>query len=176
MTSRIDVETDISIDLNGKEMSSTASCANGSVFNIVTGKVVIQNGTLIGIEGTTGQPAPYDKECDVITVREKAEATLRNLDISVNSKQGACVYAFDGGKVCIYSGTYTNQATEAGASKEDRMLVNQADGKAQAIFIYGGTFNGADPANGDNSKNPTTFIAEGYKSTGSEYTWTVSKA
>ncbi len=176
LAARIDVERDITIDLNRKEMSSTAACKNGSVFNVASGKVTIQNGTLIGIEGETGQAAPYNKECDVVTVRSGATATLKNVTITVNSKQGACVYAFDGAKVYIQSGTYINNATGTGANGECRMLVNQADGTKQAIFISGGTFHGANPADGDNSDTPTTFLADGYKSIESDNVWTVSKA
>ena len=164
-TARVDVENyNGTINLNGHQIGSSAACANGSVFNVKSGSVTIENGTLVGIEGPTGQAAAYENECDVITVRSGATVTIKDVNISVNSATGSCVYAFEGGKAYIESGVYTNNATTSGPAGENRMLVNQKDGKAQAIFISGGDFYGADPAKGDNSGSPTTFLADGFKS------------
>ena len=179
LSERIDISAagcNITIDLNGKTVSSTETCVNGSVFNVISGTVNIGNGKLIGIEGETGLAAPYKDECDVITVRSGAIANLYNLDISVDSANGACAYAFDGGKINVYSGTYTNSAEDNDQSGVKDMLLNQADKKAQAIFVYGGTFNGLDPAKGDNSGVPSTFLANGYSSTEQEGKYIVSAA
>lgn len=162
LAERVDISASgksISINLNGKQISSADTCANGSVFNVVSGTVTIYNGILVGIEGLTGLPAPYTQECDVITARNGSVVNLSDVNISVNSATGACVYAFNGGKINIYSGTYTNSAEESDASGVKDMLINQEDNKPQAIFVYGGTFYGLDPNEGDNSKNPTTFLA-----------------
>ena len=180
LEARVDVNASgktITIDLDNHQMSSTATCANGSVFNVESGNVTIQNGTMVGIEGDAGQAAPYDKECDVITVRSDAVATLKNLNITVNSITGACVYAFTGSRINIESGNYTNSATETGPDNEHAMLVNQNNVATQLIFISGGTFNGKNPAEGDNNASgPRTFLySDDYESTGADGTWTVSK-
>ena len=86
------------------------------------------------------------------------------------------MYVFDGGKAYITSGTYINDTTEFDANGTTKaMLLNQADNKPQAIFVSGGTFKGENPANGDNSHNPSTFLAAGYKAEGADNIWTVSE-
>ena len=175
LADRVDTNFTGTIDLGGHTIGSTATCVNGSVFNVKSGTVTIKNGSMVGIAGPTGLPAPYTNECDVITVRSGATANLEDLSISIDSQTGACAYAFDGGRINVKSGTYTNSATLADVNGRLKgMLLNQADGKAQAIFVTGGTFHGANPASGDNSRNPSTFLAAGYQSTGSEGNWTVS--
>ena len=177
LAERIDVQNfDGTIDLNGYTIASTETCKNGSVFDVKSGNVTIKNGDMIGIAGPTGLAAPYENECDVITVRAGAVVNLEDVNISVDSRTGACVYAFAGSTVNIKSGEYTNEATLADVNgRLTAMLLNQADNADQAIFVTGGTFHGANPANGDNSGKPATFLAPGYESTGTERNWVVSE-
>lgn len=167
LTERVDVNASMTIDLNDKTITSTETCENGSAFNVKSGEVTIKNGTIIGQAGPTGWTEElYEMECDAITVNKGAIVNLENLEISICSQTGACVYAFDGGKVNVTSGTYSNATDKYDANgKTKAMLLNQADEKNQAIFVTGGTFIGENPANGDNSGNPTTFLAENCQST-----------
>ena len=169
------------IDLNGRTLTSTTTCRNGSVFHVTSGTLTIKNGSMIGVPGPTGWTNElYEMECDAITVASGATVTLEGLSISICSRTGACVYVFDGGKAYVTSGTYSNDTTEFDANGTTKaMLLNQADSKPQAIFVSGGTFKGENPANGDNSHNPSTFLAAGYVATetsdGSGI-WTVTEA
>ena len=175
---RIEIKDDAggTIDLNGKKIVRTGGTGNGSAFNVVKGEWIIKNGTIdcTGVTGTTNnQGDPYNVETDAITVRSGAEATLEGLKIDVVSKTGACAYAFAGGKIYVKSGTYSNAASEQYAN-DNKMLLNQADNTDQLIFVSGGTFYGANPANGDNSGKPISFLAEGATVTGGTGYWTVT--
>ena len=177
LAQRVEASFNGTIDLNGRTFTSTETCKNGSVFHVASGTLTIKNGSMIGVSGPTGWTDElYKKECDAITVANGATVTLEDLSISICSRTGACVYVFDGGKAYITSGTYINDTTEFDANGTTKaMLLNQADNKPQAIFVSGGTFKGENPANGDNSHNPSTFLAAGYKAEGADNIWTVSE-
>lgn len=176
LTERIDTEFSGTIDLGGHTVTSTATCKNGSVFNVKSGELTIKNGIMIGVAGPTGWTSElYEMECDAITVYGGAVVDLEDLTISICSRTGACVYAFDGATVNVKSGTYSNSTEEFDANGTTKaMLLNQADGRPQAIFVSGGTFRGENPANGDNSHNPATFLAPGYQSTEGNGAWVVT--
>ena len=155
---RVEVNKNLTIDLNGKTVTPTATCSNGSAFDIKAGTVEIKNGKIDG-------SAITDIECDPITVRSGATLTLNDgIEIVINSKNGACVYAFDGGKIVINGGTYENQTTETYQYNQNMsaMVVNQANVESQLIEIKGGTFKGFDPQMGDDSGKAKTFVASGY--------------
>ena len=169
LAQRVEASFNGTIDLNGRTLTSTETCKNGSVFHVASGTLTIKNGSMIGVSGPTGWTDElYKKECDAITVANGATVTLEDLSISICSRTGACAY--------ITSGTYINDTTEFDANGTTKaMLLNQADNKPQAIFVSGGTFKGENPANGDNSHNPSTFLAAGYKAEGADNIWTVSE-
>lgn len=159
LTARIDISKNITVDLGGHTITTTATCGNGSAFNIVSGTVTIQNGAIDGTGVTT-------TECDAITARSGSDVTLKDLNITVNSRNGACAYAFEGSKITIKSGHYENQTTEAydWNANITAMVFNQANVATQLIFIEGGTFKGYDPTLGDDSQTSNenaTFLADG---------------
>ena len=101
------------------------------------------------------------------------DVTLKDMNITINDAKGSCLYVFEGGKATVKSGSYTNTNTSG-----EKLLLNQKDNKPQAIFVEGGTFNGRNPESGDNSGNPSTFLAPDYKSvetSAGSGIWTVSK-
>ena len=161
LDSRVDVSGSMTIDLNGKTIYPTASCANGSAFNVTAGSydVTITNGTIDG-------KAITDIECDPITVRSGAKLTLNNLNVYIKTQNGACVYPFDGATVLIESGNYANYTAETYQylSSYQGMAVNQANVTTQLISIKGGSFYQVDPALGDDSGKVASFIADGYES------------
>lgn len=161
---RIDISRNMTINLNGHTITPTRSCANGSAFNVKSGNVVIENGNIDATRLTQTAADGYNNECDPITVRSGATATLRDMTISIDNITGACAYSFDGGKITIESGTYSNTATVAEPGGLTAMTVNQANVATQLVFVEGGKFIGCDPAKGDSSKKCTTFLASGYKS------------
>lgn len=161
LTERIDVNKSLTIDLGGHTITTTATCGNGSAFNVQGGTVTIQNGT---IDASFGEA--NSGETDAITARSGSDVTLKVLNITVNTKNGACVYAFEGGKITIESGHYENQTTEKYEwnASITAMVVNQANIATQLVFINGGTFKGHDPSLGDDSQTANenaTFLAPG---------------
>lgn len=160
LDARVEPNKDMTIDLGGHTITTTATCGNGSAFDVKGGNVIIKNGTIDGTGVTS-------TECDAITARSGANVTLQDLTIVVNSKNGACVYAFEGSKITIESGHYENQTTEVYQWNDNitAMVVNQANTSTQLVEIKGGTFKGYDPAMGDDSQLSNenhTFLAEGF--------------
>lgn len=179
LSERVNINKNLTVDLGGHTITTTATCGNGSAFNIVSGNVTIQNGT---IDASFGEA--NSGETDAITARSGSDVTLKDLNITVNSKNGACAYAFDGSKITIKSGVYENQTTEIYQYNPNitAMVVNQANVATQLIFIEGGTFKGYDPTLGDDSQTTNenaTFLAPGValkKDASGNYTTTTAVA
>ena len=179
LTARIDINKNLTVDLGGHTITTTATCGNGSAFNIVSGTVTIQNGTIDASFGESN-----NGETDAITARSGSDVTLKDLNVTVKSKNGACAYAFEGSKITIKSGHYENQTTEPYQYNANitAMVVNQANVATQLIFIEGGTFKGYDPNLGDDSQTANedaTFLAEGValqKDASGNYTTTTAVA
>lgn len=157
LTDRVDINKNLIVDLGGYTITTTATCGNGSAFNVVSGTVTIQNGTIDAAFGESN-----NGETDAITARSGSDVTLKNLNISVKSKNGACVYAFEGGHITIVSGTYKNITTEQYQWNPNfkAMVVNQANVTAKLVTIQGGKFIGQDPSVGDDSAKTNTFLPE----------------
>lgn len=179
LTSRIDVAKTVTLDLGGYTVTPTESCANGSAFNIKSGTVTIKNGTIDGTAIVDADVKEGSKECDAITVRSGAKVTLVDgLTVKIASRNGACVYVFDGGYAEITGGVYQNSTTEDYQYKAGfkGMTVNQYNVATQLIVLTGGTFSQQDPAAGDDAGKCTTFLAEGYESVkGEDGFYTVQK-
>ena len=166
LSARVDaaVAAAYTVDLGGKTITPTRSCGNGSAFNIQYGTVTFKNGTIDGTALTQTAADGYNNECDAITVRSGAKAILVDgLTIKVNSITGSCAYAFDGSKIEVTGGSYSNASTTVGPDHENAMCLNQANVPTQLIEINGGTYEGADPKLGDNSAaGCKNFCAVGY--------------
>ena len=171
LTGSVEINKSITLDLNGKTINYTGDNQNTATqthraLNVTGSKVTIKNGSIT----TTVTGTDYSTEFDAVVVKSGAEVTLEDMSITINDAKGSCLYVFDGGKATVKSGSYTNENTSG-----EKLLLNQKDEKPQAIFVEGGTFNGRNPANGDNSGNPSTFLAEGYITLVNNNTFTVSK-
>lgn len=182
LTSRIDVDCSgktVTLDLGGYTVKPTESCGNGSAFNIKSGTVTIQNGTIDGTAIVDAEVKEGSKECDAITVRKGAKVTLVDtLTVKIASRNGACVYVFDGGNATITGGVYQNSTTEDYQYKAGfkGMTVNQANVESQLIVLTGGKFSQQDPSVGDDAGKCTTFLADGYESVkGTDGFYTVQK-
>ena len=185
LRSSVEINKSITLDLNGKTIHYTGADQKATnprmshrALNVTSGTVTIKNGaittTVVGtIYPPQDDPQAEGSEFDAIIVKSGAVVTLEDMNITINDKHGSCLYVFEGGKATVKSGSYTNKNTSG-----DKLLLNQKDIKPQAIFVEGGTFNGRNPESGDNSLNPSTFLAPDYKSvetsTGSGV-WTVEK-
>ena len=98
------------------------------------------------------------------------------------------IYASEGGKVKIYGGDFvaTQKGTQPGTSNEYSALNIRNDSRKDSeIVVYGGRFYGFDPSDAKGSEpidspggqewheaHPYGFVAEGYESVKSNYTYT----
>ena len=172
LRSSVEINKSITLDLNGKTIHYTGETQASATqthraLNVTNGNVTIKNGSIT----TTVAGTDYSTEFDAVVVKSGADVTLKDMNITINDAKGSCLYVFEGGKATVKSGSYTNTNTSG-----EKLLLNQKDNKPQAIFVEGGTFNGRNPESGDNSGNPSTFLAPDYKSVEtSAGVWTVSK-
>ena len=174
LRSSVEINKSITLDLNGKAIHYTgetqvSATQTHRALNVTGGNVTIKNGLIT----TTVAGTDYPTEFDAVVVKSGADVTLKDMNITINDAKGSCLYVFEGGKATVKSGSYTNTNTSG-----EKLLLNQKDNKPQAIFVEGGTFNGRNPESGDNSGNPSTFLAPDYKSvetSAGSGVWTVSK-
>lgn len=156
--------TELIINLNGKTITRTGTSGNGSVFDVKSGSVTIENGT---IDCTQDDTEIVKDGVYAITARSGAQVVLQNLTVTVDSQAGACVYPFAGATATIKSGTYSNltDVPYQYHSGWTGMALNQANIAQQAVFVEGGTFSKVDPALGDDSwaDGQGTFLATGFK-------------
>ncbi len=156
-------DTTLVIDLNGKTLARAGTSGNGSVFDVKSGNVVITNGV---IDCTQDDTAIVADGVYAITVRGGANVTLADLEITVDSKNGACVYPFAGATLAIESGTYANITAQPYDHKAGwmGMAVNQANVAETLITITGGSFSQVDPALGDDSaaEGTMSFVDDDY--------------
>ncbi len=174
LRSSVEINKSITLDLNGKAIHYTGETQDSATqthraLNVTDGNVTIKSGSIT----TTVAGTDYSTEFDAVVVKSGADVTLKDMNITINDAKGSCLYVFEGGKATVKSGSYTNTNTSG-----EKLLLNQKDNKPQAIFVEGGTFDGRTPESGDNSGNPSTFLAPDYKSvetSAGSGVWTVSK-
>ena len=159
-------DTAITIDLGGHKITRTGTSGNGSAFDVKSGDVTIRNGT---IDCTQDDTAIVADGVYAITSRSGSNVTLADLDVTVNSQAGACVYPFAGSHVTIESGNYANTTDKPYQYHTgwQGMAVNQANVDDKLLTITGGTFSQQDPQLGDDSRTGTDaasadFTADGY--------------
>ena len=167
--------TTLAFNLGGFTLSRVGTSGNGSVIDVKSGNVVITNGV---IDCTQDDAAIVDDGVYALTVRSGSTLTLDDIEITVDSQAGACVYPFAGATVTINGGTYRNNTAEEYQYKTGwtGMAVNQANVATQLITIYGGRFWQVDPKDGDDSGLCTSFLASGKTTTLVAGYWTVGDA
>ncbi len=172
---RIVVTKSMTINLGGHVVSRTADPDgdNGSVFRMDGNVVVLVTNGVIDCSGVDDSSVAANGVF-AIDVKNGASLTLADLEITVDSECGSCVYPWVGSTVTITSGTYKNLTTTPYRWKSTwiGMAVNQANKDKTGnvatplISITGGSFAQVDPALGDDSwgEGEGSFVAEGYKS------------
>ena len=154
LDARIDVNlganTELTIDLGGYTVTREGTSGNGSAFDVKSGNVLITNGA---IDCSQDDTAIVADGVYAINARSGSTVTLTDLDVTVDSQAGACVYPFDGAHVTITSGNYANETDQPYQYHAgwQGMAVNQANVAATLITITGGTFSQMNPMLGDDS-------------------------
>ncbi len=180
VSQRIDIKKDVVLDLGGKTVTMAEGNTTGQAFNVDGATVTIKNGKIDGTALTQTVGTSDKGECDPIIARNGANVTLSDLDVTIDSATGACVYAFTGSTITIESGTYTNNTDisyglNSYAKGWKGLTLNQANEATQLVFVKGGTFVGNSPALGDESGKVTSFLVEGYGAVENGTTTTVVK-
>ena len=140
----------------------TAPTKNTSVIDTESRSAVVTIDGNITVDGGSGSATNNCVYVNTGKVVIKNGTFKTGLD--VNGKQNSCVLV-NRGTVEIYGGYFINATSDASANDTTKVgVLNIQDGTASTILCYGGKFVGQDPAKGDNSGTPSTFLAPGYKS------------
>lgn len=176
---------EITFDLNGQTLfiGNVAYDYGGADENFNTAALYLgYNTTLNIIDGSEEGTGTIDAQnADDLTVPVGAMRAGSVLNISggtiiVDTPNEACVFAMNGGKINISGGTFTNLSEEDYAwGGGDPLVVNVDNSTSDYtdLVITGGTFNGRNPALGDDNMGGY-FIGEnvvmGYDGESGSYT------
>ena len=161
LDARVEPAKSMTIDLGKHMIARTGTSGNGSAFDVKSGTVTIKNGWI-----NCSMIDDTDIAADgvyAITSRAGSAVTLEDLEVYVDSECGACAYPFAGSTITIKSGFYRNMTQTPYRYKSEwtGMAVNQPNIATQLLFIEGGSFTQVDPAEGDDSGEVSSFLAEG---------------
>lgn len=139
----------VEVNLNGKELKASSQCGNWLLCAQNGAKMVIDGNGLVSV-GESQKAIP-------VSAYHGAEITI--LNGTFESKEGSqCIYC-ENSHVDIYGGEYRFK----GNHNEGDVLLNVKNtGKVEDIQVYGGTFYGWSPAQGDDNLGGS-FVAPGYK-------------
>lgn len=162
--SRLAVSSDTTLDLNGRTITFGGDYATAGANDDVTPIRVNAGGSLtITGNGTIDASEASDYVVPVSVMGAGGSVIIENGTIIVDSPRESCVFAM-GGDVIINGGTFINKSTEGYAYGDGAPLtLNLSNGTPGKITVYGGVFEGRDPASGDDNKGGT-FVADGYVS------------
>lgn len=175
----------ITFDLNGQTLfiGNVAYDYGGADENFNTAALYLgYNTTLNIIDGSEDGTGAIDAQnADDLTVpvgamRAGSVLNISGGTITVDTPNESCVFAANGGKINISGGTFTNLSEEDYAWGGGDPLVVNVDNNTSAytdLVITGGTFNGRNPALGDDNMGGY-FIGEnvvmGYDGESGSYT------
>ena len=163
LTDHVQVEKNLTVDLKGKTIKTTAGCRNAATaFNVDGAYTVnISNGSIDASE--VDETQTVDKEVDVLLVRNGGTLNLEDVNVTMDSKNGACAYAFAGSYININGGAYNNMTLQDYEFKPGvkGMPLNQANVADQLITVSAGSFRQYNPALGDDAGLCKTFLATG---------------
>lgn len=144
-----DGAVNVEVNLNGKELKASSQCGNWLLCAQNGAKMIIDGNGLVSV-GESQKAIP-------VSAYHGAEITI--LNGTFESKDGSqCVYC-ENSHVDIYGGEYRFK----GGHDESSVLLNVKNtGKVEDIQVYGGTFYGWSPAQGDDNLGGS-FVAPGYK-------------
>lgn len=161
---RLAVSSETTLDLNGRTITFGGDYATTGASGDVTPIRVNAGGSLtITGNGTIDASEASDYVVPVSVMQAGGTVLIENGTIIVDSPRESCVFAM-GGNVTINGGTFINKSTEDYAYGDGAPLtLNLSNGNPGSITVYGGVFEGRDPASGDDNLKGT-FVASGYVS------------
>lgn len=144
-----DGAVNVEVDLNGKELKASSQCGNWLLC--------AQNGAKMVIDGKGLVSIGESKNAIPVSAYHGAEVTILNGTFE-SGKESQCVYC-ENSHVDIYGGEYHFKHE---LDENDVLLNVKNTGRVEDIQVYGGTFYGWSPAQGDD-KLGGSFVAPGYK-------------
>ena len=159
----LEVAADTTLNLNGRTITFGADYSGETVTSTMPIQVQPGGSLTITGNGTIDASSASDYVVPVNTLG--GDIVIENGTFIVDTPRESCVFAYGGGSVTIYDGTFINRSTEDYEYGDSVPLtLNVSNGNPGDIAVYGGTFVGRDPADGDDNLGGT-FVAEGYQST-----------
>ncbi len=150
LTAPLDVENDLTINLNGHKMSYTAADGNASLF-------LVKNGKTLNVDGKGEMTSDYN----VFGVSAKGAGTI-NLNGDIKYTARMSVVNVTKGVVNVKNGEFSV------TGDDKRYVINCVDRYYQSgdavINVTGGSFTDFDPANNVAEGPNTSYVTEGYES------------
>ena len=172
LTAPLDVSASCVLDLNGHTISPESGSSIWDEASETWSLLSVQNGATVVVNGGTFAAAENDSYA--VDVRDGSKVVINDGSFKGNI---ASVYVYEGEAV-INGGSFSIQQTGASGSEYAYVLncfdSNWSNGTAK-ITVYGGSFENFDPANCAAEGPGTNFVADGYTSTLSGTTYTVTK-
>ena len=169
-------DKDIVLNLDGHTITFDGAYVNAGAADDVTPIRVNAGGSLtITGNGTIDASNASDYVVPVSVMGENGSVVIESGTFIVDTPRESCVFAM-GGSVAIYDGTFINRSSDYLYGDGEALTLNLSNGTPGTITVYGGTFEGRDPAAGDDHLGGT-FVADGYHSNRvSENTYVVTAA
>lgn len=156
----VEVNKELTIDLNGKTLTITEDTAGDGVFMVVDGgKLTINgDGVLDGCGNNIYNIVIFANGGEVII----NGGTYTNENLVVDPSDGDSnhydvIYAKNGGKVTINGGVFKG--------KTPKWTLNEYDGSVETtdFIVKGGSFKGYNPSNNSNESTSQNYVADGYE-------------
>lgn len=157
LETKITIDKEVTINLNGKTLSVTNDTAGDGVFMVVAnGVLTIEGeGTVNGVGDNIWNIGIFANGGDVI-INGGTFTNVGAIDEGPDGGHFDLIYAKNGGSVTINGGEFICETPE--------WTLNLHDGTRaeSSILVKGGTFKGFNPANNLAEGENTNFVAEGY--------------
>lgn len=144
-----DGKVNVEVDLNGKKIEATAECSNWLLC--------AQNGAKMEIRGNGIVSSGKGQNTIPVSAYHDAKIDIYGGTYLCSEGAGECVYA-ENSIVRIYGGEYKMAEGE----KQTELLNAKNGTSVESIQVYGGTFYGWSPEEGDDAMKGS-FVAPGYK-------------
>ena len=159
LATKITIDKEITIELNGKKLSVTTDTAGDGVFMVVEGGDLTINGDgeVNGVGNNKWNIAVYAYGGNV-TINGGTYTNVGAVDTGTENGGDThfdLVYVKNGGNVTINGGTFKGQTPA--------WLLNSHDTITGTIIVKGGTYYGFNPSNNNTEGAGTNWVANGYE-------------
>ena len=151
LTKGVTIDTNITIELNGHNISAPTDEIGDGVFYVVeNGKLTINGeGTINGVNATEYAMAIWVNGGEVVI----NGGTYTNVEAGEDT-QYDLIYVKNGGKITINGGTFISQTP--------KWTLNNHDRSGGEIIVKGGSFFGYNPSCSETENPIANFVADGY--------------